>query len=122
MDKMIVERLNIPYKFGNSELKFYTSTGLLVCQGYLRIVIGGRGPYVEFEEEAIIIENIKIPKDQEWRIDSENAFYIEFRTIDEANIKIYFQKKRVEYAAYKIGLCYVSPFDLFFTDGSRVIE
>jgi len=122
MDMMIVERLNLPYKTGNSELEFYTSTGLLIFRGYSRIVIGGRGPYVEFEENAIVEENIEMPRSQEWRVDSENAYYIEFRTIDESNVKIYFQKKRVGYAPYKIGFCYVSPFDLFLSDGSKVID
>jgi len=122
MDLGIVNRLNIPHKSGDPELQFFTSTGLLVCRGYLRVVIGGRGPYVEFDKSAIVDESIKMPRGQEWRTDSENAFYIEFRTIDEANVKIYFQKKRVGYAAYKVGLYYVSPFDLFFADGSGVID
>ena len=121
MDMMIAGRLIIPYKTGDSELKFYTSTGLLICRGYLRIVIGGRGPYVEFNESVIIDESIKIPRDQEWRIDNNRVFYIEFRTIDKSNVKIYFQKKEVYYASYKVGLCYISPFDLFLADGSRVI-
>jgi len=122
MDMMIVERLNLPYKTGNSELEFYTSTGLLIFRGYSRIVIGGRGPYVEFDKSTIVKDNIKMPRGQEWRVDSENAYYVEFRTIDEANVKIYFQKKRVGYAPYKIGLCYISPFDLFLSDGSKVID
>lgn len=122
MDMMIVERLNIPYKTGDPELEFFTSTGLLLCRGYLRIVIGGRGPYIEFDESAILKENIEMPRSQEWRVDSENAYYVEFRTKDESNVKIYFQKKRVSYASYQIGLYYISPFDLFFADGFKVIE
>jgi len=122
MDMMIVERLNIPYKTGDPELEFYTSTRLLICRGYLRIVIGGRGPYIEFEESSILEDNIHMPRDQEWRVNNENSYYNEFRTVDKSNVKIYFQKKRVSYASYKIGLCYISPFDLFFADGSKVID
>jgi len=63
-----------------------------------------------------------MPRDQEWRVNNENSYYNEFRTVDKSNVKIYFQKKRVSYASYKIGLCYISPFDLFFADGSKVID
>lgn len=121
MDLMIKNRLNIPLS-AESFLKFYTSTGLLICRGYLRVVIGGRGPYVEFDDSQIIKESIKIPRDQEWRLNSENAYYIEFRSIDKANIKVYHQRKRVGYADYKIDLYYMSPFDLFLKDGSGVID
>jgi len=121
MDLMMEKRLNIPLK-AESILEFFTSTGLLLCHSYLRIVIGGRGPYVEFNESQIVDDNVKIPRDQEWRINSENAFYVEFRSIDKANVKVYYQRKKVGYADYKIGLCYISPFDLYLKDGAKVID
>ncbi len=41
------------------DLKFYTKSGLLISIGYDRLVIGQRGPYVEFS--SLIKENIHIP-------------------------------------------------------------
>ena len=114
------ERLKIPI-IGNDELEFYTLDETLIAKGYLRIVIGGRGPYIEFTEDQINWDNTFIPDTQEWRKDSTNAFYIEHRTTDKANVKIYEQKKLVDYADYKIGLFYISPFDLCTKDG-RIIE
>jgi len=38
---------------------------------------------------------------------------VEWRTKDQSNVKVYEQKRRVEYADYKVGLFYISPFDLF---------
>ena len=85
-------------------------------------MIGGRGPYIEFDESQVIDDNIKIPRDQKWRLHSDKAYYIEFRSIDEANVKIYYQRKTVGYADYKVGLSYISPFDLYLEDGSGAID
>lgn len=53
-----------------------------------------------------------IPKDQEWRLTNKNVYYTEYRTNDDSNVKIYHQTKTVNYADYKIGKYYISPFDL----------
>ena len=42
------------------------------------------------------------------------------RTKDQSNVKVYDQKRTVEYADYKVGLFYISPFDLF-VEGEAVI-
>ena len=42
------------------------------------------------------------------------------RLKDQSNVKVYDQKRTVEYADYKVGLFYVSPFDLF-SEGEAVI-
>jgi hypothetical protein len=38
---------------------------------------------------------------------------VEWRTKDQSKVKVYDQKRTVEYADYKVGLFYISPFDLF---------
>lgn len=93
-------------------ITLYTFSGLEICTGYERIVIGFRGPYIEFTREQLFIGNFIIPEEEKWRITSENPYYIEYRTKDVSNVKMYFQKKTVDYADYKIGYYYISPFDL----------
>lgn len=107
------ERLIIPIT-GLPEIEFYTKNGTLVARGYERVVIGKRGPYIEFSEQSIIRDNIAIPSDQQWRLESNYSyvFYNEWRTTDESSVKLYEQRKTVDYADYRIGFWYVSPFDL----------
>jgi hypothetical protein len=95
---------------GSTELKFYTKSGLHIATGYDRLVIGKRGPYVEFEN--IITGNIYIPKKELYRLNNPVVYYDEYRTNDISNVKIYLQKKNVRYADYKIGKWYISPYDL----------
>ncbi len=38
---------------------------------------------------------------------------MEWRTKDHSNVKIYDQKRTVDYADCKVGLFYIFPFDLF---------
>ena len=45
---------------------------------------------------------------------------MEWRTKDQSNVKVYDQKRTVDYADYKVGLFYISPFDLF-VEGEPVI-
>lgn len=45
---------------------------------------------------------------------------MEWRSKDQNNVKIYEQSKTVDYADYKMGLFYVSPFELF-VEGEPVI-
>ena len=96
----------------SNDLQFYTKTGLLIATGYDRLVIGKRGPYVEFSD--VVLDNIHIPNEQKYRLDSLVVYYDEYRTNDECNVKVYFQKKTVKYADYKIGKWYISPYDLVF--------
>jgi len=103
-------RFTIPLK-GSPDINFYTEDGMIVAQGYERIVIGERGPYIEFKNYQIIHVNIFIPEDQEYRLNSDKVYYVEYRT-KIGNVKIYHQKKLVKYADYKIDFYYISPSDL----------
>lgn len=106
------QRLILP-EFPSSDnlVEFRTTSGTVVALGYERVVIGDRGPYVEFSPKHIKKLSWHIPDDENWRIYG-RCYYIEARTIDEAFVKMYYQKATVNYADYKVGMWYISPFDL----------
>ena len=62
-----------------------------------------------------------MPEDQKYRLEDRNVYYLEYRSIDTAFVKVYFQLKPVDYADYLVHKCYISPFDLI-TDDGRIIE
>ena len=109
------KRLRIPPS-GDNNTRFETSTGLHVATGYTRIFIGERGPYIEFLPGHLIWDNLRIPEEEKYRLEhpwKDKVFYVEWRTKDQSNVKVYEQKRRMDYADYKVGLFYISPFDLF---------
>jgi hypothetical protein len=55
-------------------------------------------------------------------IHCERPFPLEWRTKDQSNVKVYDQKRTVEYANYKVGLFYISPFDLFVEGGAVITK
>ena len=111
------QRLSVPIE--QNIINLSTKSGLTIATGYTRIVIGGRGPYVEFSDAYIINRALFIPDKQQWRLSSSLSYYIEYRTLLD-NVKVYKQLKTVGYADYKIGLYYISPFDLYI-DGKVLI-
>lgn len=107
-------RLKLPIT-GKSDIILFTRSSYVVSTtGYNRIVIGKRGPYIEFDNIDEVVRYI--PEDQKWRLKSNMAYYIEYRT-NEDNVKIYHQLKTVDYADYVVGKYYISPFDLYTYDG-----
>jgi len=58
----IIHLLNISI-VGDSETKFKCKDcGLVLAKGYDRIEIGGRGPYIQFDESHINLDNFHFPK------------------------------------------------------------
>jgi len=121
------ERIKIPHN-GAIDFKFFTKRGpkefgTFVAKGYERVVFGGRGPYIEFKKDQIIRNNIYIPANAEWRLDEgqeDKIYYYEYRTkID--NVMVYLQNKIVDYADYKVGFIYISPFELYDENGKVLI-
>lgn len=118
MKKTYEERLKIPLV--KTVMSLHTKCGFLVATGYERIVLGKRGPYIEFVDDQIIRDNLHIPDDQMWRLTS-LSYYDEYRTkVD--NVKVYLQKRTVDYADYLIGRWYISPFDLRTDKLQELIE
>jgi len=106
---------------GSDKLTLYSQSGTLLSVGYCRVVIGKRGPYIEFNADQIRLENFHIPETESFRLESKICFYIEYRSNDESNVMLYLQKKCVAYADYKIGKFYISPFDLYMKDNLPTI-
>lgn len=87
-------------------------SGVLLAQGYNRIVIGGRGPYVELSLRHLLQHKFH-------KADVPHMYYAEWRSnVD--NVKLYEQFQTVDYADYVPGLFYISPFDLM-VGGARII-
>jgi len=108
---------------GDDHTRFETNTGLHVATGDTRVVIGGRGPYIEFLPGHLIWDSLQIPDEEKYRLEhpwKHKVFYVEWRTKDQGNVKVYDQKWTVECADYRVGLFYISPFDLF-VEGKSVI-
>ena len=82
--------------------------GTLIATGYKRIVNG----YYEIPENKIVSTNIWIPRDCEWRTSLGEVYYIEYRTKDIDNVKIYFQMRLVKYADYKLHHYYIKVEDV----------
>lgn len=124
-DKNFVENQFKLLEFGNDTTEFYTIKGTYIAKGYVRVVYGDHGPYIEFlpkHIKGIMVKkfNKPLPKDS----------YYEWLTIlDGSQIKIYDQKRDVKnlpyapqgghreyrkegYADYKPGMIYISPYEL----------
>lgn len=108
----ITKALNIPVN-GNSSKFFCKDCGLLLANGYRRVVIGDRGPYIEFDEENMVKENMHYPEGQT------HIYFNEFCSNCEHKIFIYNQKRTVAYADYMIDKWYIGP-DLVKTENNTV--
>lgn len=97
-----------------------TFKGTTICNKYRRIVVGDYGAFVEFEHKPDGV-NFIIAPGQEYRVNDEryskNVKYIWLTIPDNSNIKIYHQKKPVDYADYLPGMYYVSVHEVATTKG-----
>jgi DNA-directed RNA polymerase subunit M/transcription elongation factor TFIIS len=108
--------LNISIK-GNPKTKFYCSKCKMpIAIGYNRVVIGGRGPYIEFLKEGQIIDdNCHITNNL-------HKFFEEYCSNCVDKLFIYYQLKTVSYADYKVDMFYISPSLLCLEDGTPCID
>jgi hypothetical protein len=100
------------YEF-KGQLPIKTNSGQVIAIGFNRIVYGGRGAYVEFLDEQIIKNSLEITSGSEWRLDNthpaESKCYFELYSPKGEKIRIYHQKRTVDYADYIVGRWYISP-------------
>ncbi|MBU2652555.1 MAG: hypothetical protein KKA81_16645 [Bacteroidetes bacterium] len=95
------------------EVGLITQAGETVCRGFTRVVIGDRGPYLEFSREQALLDRFSVPKNQQYRLTpawKDKVYYVEYRT--PSGVMIYEQLRTVSYANYKVGMFYVSPWDV----------
>lgn len=86
----------------------YLNDNTLFAKEFNRVVHGGRGDYVEFEKEQILLPLIsKFGNDIE--NDNLDIYYWWLYPKNHPEIKVYLQRKTVKYADYIIGKYYVSP-------------
>lgn len=100
--KETIERLKVPIN-GDKSICFYCSKcGLLLANGFKRVVIGARGPYVEFEDQNIVLENFETPPQQ-------HVYFTELNSRCDEKVFLYHQRQIVSYADYRVGRYYIAP-------------
>jgi len=119
---------------GSTDIEFYLKSGILFAKGYIRIVYGDHGPYIEFAKENIKIELVsKFNNVIDYDELPDDKFYYYWLKPKDNDLKVYLQLKPVTdlpnapkradgkksdynrqegYADYKRGFFYVSPYDL----------
>lgn len=94
-----------------------TTDGTIIANGYNRIVIGDYGAFVEFSRVQAYMRRLKIKEGQVYRIEdpryAEHVKYLWLTANDSSDVKVYDQKRSVEYADYKPGMLYVSVYEVF---------
>lgn len=96
-----------------------TLCGSTISFGYERVVHGKRGSYVEFTTEQLVEYQIWVPPGARWRLKPQYdyVYYHEWRSRCQCNTKIYYQRKTVKYADYKVGLWYVAEGECVLENG-----
>ena len=93
-----------------------TLKGTEFASGFSRAVIGDYGAFLEIAGSQINRDVIRVQPGQEYRLAepryAEHVKYLWMTVPDGSNVKIYWQKKTVEYADYRPGMYYVSPFEI----------
>ena len=92
---------------------FFTPSGTHIATGYIRVVVGDYGAYLEFSPAHLFMSKIESRFGQ---TPDRPVKYIWMQSKDASQIKIYEQKRRVSYADYKPGLYYIAPQDLRTTN------
>ncbi len=93
-----------------------TLNGTEFASGFTRAVIGDYGAFLEINGSQINRDVIQVQSGQEYRLRepryAEHIKYVWMTVPDGSGIKIYWQQRTVEYADYKSGMYYVSPFEI----------
>jgi hypothetical protein len=108
----------------------YNLSNNLVAFDYCRIIYGGRGEYIEFDECSLNWDIIFIPNNQKMKntfkfnvlwLHSNLTYYDEYRTNDKSYVKIYYQRAKVSYADCKIGFYYISVYNIVDLNDQHLI-
>lgn len=108
---------SLGYLMSGDTTKLETRSGTVIASGYNRIVIGDYGAFVEFSRAQANARHLKIKEGQSYRIEdpryAEHVKYLWLTADDNSDVKVYDQKRLVEYADYKPGMLYVSVYEVF---------
>lgn len=111
-------RDNLPdwCNMSGDDVPLFTHEGTLIANGYRAIVIGDYGAFIEIAPEQMVKDAIVVERGQEYRIFDpqyrEHCKYHWYTAKDNSHVKLYFQQKTVDYADYKVGMWYVSPYEI----------
>jgi hypothetical protein len=111
MPTKYLDRLKLPMS-GENDIRFTTHNGLAVAKGYQRVIEALKGPLVEFRPDQLIMENLQIPPQQQWRVQHPASAYIEYRSKDYCNVKFMRVKNKDFGKDMTEGMFYASTFDL----------
>lgn len=94
----------------------YLKDGTLLASKYGRIVVGNYGAFIEIDKKDIEVDKLTTRKGEEYReSDKYNVKYY-WKTVGDTEAKIYEQVGGVDYADYKPGKYYISPYEVMSKD------
>ena len=100
-------------KWAKNPQPLYTLKGTLIANSFERVVVGDYGAFIEISTQDVERSNIKVKTGQEYRDKnprySNKVKYSWLTAKDDSDCKIYYQKRTVNYADYKIGYLYIAP-------------
>lgn len=131
-DKKVVEQIIKLNEVGNSYTRFYSKEKTLIAIGYLRIVYGDHGPYLEFLHEHI--------EWSQWYCKRKKiGYYNKWFAVDQSGLMLYEQIKDVKllrnpppglfsfngnrsegYADYRIGRYYLGIYDIIYSNKRKI--
>lgn len=85
----------------------FLKDGTQLLTGFNRIVHGDRGDYMEFEHDHLSIKLISLFNNT--LSEPTKYYYYWLYPIGHKDVKIYYQKRTVKYADYKVDKYYISP-------------
>ena len=106
------------YDVSGSTKKVVSHSGILISNGYNRIVIGDYGAMIEITPDQLVRSNICIEDLQRLSISKSYKYrtkYLSYVTYDGIT-KIYLQLRTVSYADYKVNHYYVNPDNIYLVE------
>jgi len=89
---------------------YFKRDNYLFATGYVRVVHGGRGDYVELRKNQIVVPlQSHFKQDLPKELSEEEEFFYYWLEPIGRDEKIYWQCKQVHYADYKKDFYYISP-------------
>ena len=92
----------------------FLKNGTKIANGYDRIVVGNYGAFVEIGEDKIVKDKFTTKIGEEYRETEKYAGRVKYfwKTVGDTEAKIYEQRQGVDYADYKAGKYYISPYEV----------
>ncbi len=98
------------------QMNMVTLSDTPLANRYERIVIGHYGAFIEISDENINKLFLKVKEGEEYRINNphytDRVKYEWWTTKDDSDCKLYYQKRTVDYADYRPGYWYISPYEV----------